>query len=360
MEEINLKTYPSTRYQGSKRKLLPWIYKHVKCLQFESCLDAFGGTGSVSYLFKKMGKQVTYNDILKFNYYTGLALIENKNIKLSPEDITKIKGESSNDNLITQNFKNIFYFNRENKWLDKIACNIIRMNHYEDGILKYKRALAYYSLFQSSLIKRPFNLFHRKNLSLRKSDVDRNFGNKTTWDKTFTNHFNTFAKEINKLVFDSGKNCFAQNKSVFDIQGSYDLVYLDPPYINKKNSNETADYLRCYHFLEGLANYHDWLNLIDHNTINLRFKTNDLLHPFHIDNIYNTYDLLFKKFENSIIVLSYKNGGIPSINFLVSLLKKYKTKVFTHSIQYSYALNRQNGDAGKNREVLIIGINHRS
>ena len=68
---------PSTRYQGSKYKIIKWIDYYTKDLKFNSVLDAFGGTGCVGYMFKKNGKQVFYNDSLKFNYYIGLAIIEN-------------------------------------------------------------------------------------------------------------------------------------------------------------------------------------------------------------------------------------------------------------------------------------------
>jgi len=34
------------------------------------------------YLFKKMGKEVTYNDKLRFNYLIGKALIENQKSKV--------------------------------------------------------------------------------------------------------------------------------------------------------------------------------------------------------------------------------------------------------------------------------------
>ena len=67
--------FPSTRYQGSKLKLVDWIINETKNYSYETVLDAFGGTGSVSYSYKKIGKEVTYNDILKFNYQFGKALI---------------------------------------------------------------------------------------------------------------------------------------------------------------------------------------------------------------------------------------------------------------------------------------------
>ena len=68
--------FPSTRYQGSKAKLAEWIWEKISDLDFTTCLDAFGGTGAVSYRLKQAGKKVTYNDLLHFNYYFGLSLIE--------------------------------------------------------------------------------------------------------------------------------------------------------------------------------------------------------------------------------------------------------------------------------------------
>ena len=70
-------TFPATRYQGSKAKLIDWIWSRLAGLAFDTCLDAFGGTGAVAYRLKQAGKQVTYNDALRFNYYFGRALIEN-------------------------------------------------------------------------------------------------------------------------------------------------------------------------------------------------------------------------------------------------------------------------------------------
>src|SRR4030042_2850071 len=79
--------FPSTRYQGSKAKLANWIWEQIAGLEFDTCLDAFGGTGAVGYRFKKEGKQVAYNDILKFNYYIGLALIENNKTRISLDEV---------------------------------------------------------------------------------------------------------------------------------------------------------------------------------------------------------------------------------------------------------------------------------
>jgi adenine-specific DNA-methyltransferase len=87
---VESREFPSTRFQGSKRKLVGWIAQSLQTLEFSTVLDAFGGTGTISYLLKRMGKQVTYNDILKCNCVTGRAFIANKTAVLSDVEITEL------------------------------------------------------------------------------------------------------------------------------------------------------------------------------------------------------------------------------------------------------------------------------
>lgn len=356
---IDIKNYPTTRYQGSKRKILPWIYENIKDLKFESALDVFGGTAVVSYLLKKMGKTVTYNDNLKFNYLIGKAIIENSSTKLSEGDLKILmkKKVIGSYRLIREYFKDIYYYDYENRWIDNTVGSICTMNSYPEEVLQYKQALSYYALFQACLIKRPFNLFHRKNLNLRDNEVERSFGNLSSWNKSFKKHFVNFSNEASDLVFYNGKECRALNQSVFNFnENSYDLVYLDPPYFREHSSNETSDYLRIYHFLEGIAKYSEWEEFIDFNSINNGFKNEIFVNDININNITESLEDILVRFKKSIIVLSYKKGGIPSIETITKIFKKTKKNVYTRSLHYKYALNHQNGDASKNREVLIIGL----
>src|SRR5258706_11071655 len=285
---------PSTRYQGSKRKMIPWLYEVTKGIKFETVLDAFGGSGIVSYLFKKMGKIVTYNDKLRFNYFIGKALIENQKVLLNTKDVKKLIDQKckSDFRIIQVLFENIYYLEHENKWLDNTVLNIMEMNHYPENILEYKKAIAYYALFQACLSKRPFNLFHRRNLYIRTNEVKRSFGNKTTWDTSFQVHFKKFVNELNSSIFDSGKKCLATNSCVFEINSeNHDLVYFDPPYLSKNGYKETSNYLKCYHFLEGLANYSDWVQLINFSTENLNMKNTESY--FKEPQIFENYEFLF-------------------------------------------------------------------
>ncbi|MBI5971481.1 MAG: DNA adenine methylase [Deltaproteobacteria bacterium] len=336
--------FPATRFQGSKLKIVDWIWDAIKHLQFSTVLDAFGGTGSVGYMLKQKGKMVTYNDTLKFNWFVGCALIENNSIKLTDKDVVFILKKHEKIKYPTfayDTFKNFYFTDEENHWIDTVVTNI---GHIDDP---YKKAIAYFALFQSCIIKRPFNLFHRKNLYIRFADVKRNFGNKATWDKTFEAHFKKFVMEANRSVFSNGQKNMALNLDIFDVKGNFDLVYIDTPYISKKGAG--VDYFGFYHFLEGIVNYSSWNELIDYDTINRRLKGEGSVWTDK-KNIHAAFDRLFEKFKNSVLVVSYRSDGIPSIEELITLLKKYKAKVEEFDRKtYKYVLS-----ANRTEEVLLI------
>jgi adenine-specific DNA-methyltransferase len=337
-------TFPSTRFQGSKLKILDWIWGAIKGLDFNTALDAFGGTGCVGYMLKEKGKKVTYNDILKFNWYIGVALIENDSVRLTEDDVAfiltrhnKIKYPS----FIYETFKGIYFTDEENQWIDMVVTNIGLLDNI------YKKALAYFALFQSCIIKRPFNLFHRKNLYLRFSEVERNFGNKATWDTSFEIHFRRFVDEGNCAVFSNGQHNKVLNLDIFDVKGKFDLVYIDTPYISKKGVG--VDYFDFYHFLEGLVNYSKWADLIDYRTKHRRLKGNSSV---WIDKkqIHSAFDRLFEEFKKSILVVSYRSDGIPSIEELRHLLQKYKPDIEeTKCKNYKYVLSNNHSE-----EILLV------
>jgi len=336
--------FPQTRYQGSKSKIIDWIWSHVSKLNFSTCLDAFGGTGTVAYKFKKEGKQVIYNDILVFNYLIGLALIENDSERLSQSDIEWILTDHGTNypSFIQDTFPDIYFTDEENAWLDRTVTNI---NKFENT---FKNAIAYFALIQACVIKRPYNLFHRKNLYVRTADVERSFGNKTTWDRTFSEYFLKFANQANQAIFNNGRRNSAICMDVFDAPDNVDLVYIDTPYISAAGTG--VDYHGFYHFLEGLTQYSDWNKSIDYQS-----KHKRLVPKKNIWNDKNQiaegFDRLFCKFHKSQIVVSYRSDGIPSETELVNLLKKYKKTVEVHHFgEYKYVLSKNS----KSKEILLV------
>ncbi len=338
---------PKTRYQGSKYKLLDWIWQHVSRVEFDTVLDAFGGSACVSHFLKGQGKSVTYNDILIANYLCGQALVANDDETLSGDDVAYVVShhdEVDYMHLIESKFEDIYFTRDENAWLDMVAQNIPRL-----GTLS-KRALAYYALFQSAIAKRPYNLFHRKNLYMRTSDVPRSFGNKATWDRPFEEHFRAFARQANAAVFSNGRPCTALNMDALEITGNYDLVYIDTPYISAKGIG--VDYHGFYHFLEGIADYSSWAARIDYQSRHRRLKPVDS--PWtDPKRIRSSFRSLFRRFADSFLAVSYRSDGIPSVEELVSLVREVKPHAYLYTLDgsYTYVLSTNR----RSTEVLVLG-----
>ena len=66
---------------------------------------------------------------------------------------------------------------------------------------------------------------------------------------------------------------------------------------------------------------------------------------------HSAFDKLFEKFKDSILVVSYRADGIPSIKELENLLKKYKADIIELKRKnYKYVLSINHSE-----EVLLIG-----
>jgi adenine-specific DNA methylase len=336
MERLTFQ-YPTTRYSGSKRRFLDWIWSHVKDLKFKSALDVFGGTGSVSLLLKRHGKCVHYNDLLTFNQIIGTAIIENDKVTVSENEVDEVLSFSTDacPDFIQTEFKDIFFPDNENAWLDRIVVNIARVKN------RYKRAILMASLFQACLAKRPFNLFHRANLYIRTNSVKRSFGNKTTWEHPFPDLFKKYVNEYNAAVFSNGeKNRVIGGYDAISTPNGVDMVYLDPPYFSA-DSDQGTNYLTFYHFLEGLSDYQNWRK----NTEQLQGKvkripdTKEIQQFTRKSEIKNSFSKLISNFQDNIIVLSYQGDGTPSREEILGIFEEYGKKVSVYEKTHRYVLS---------------------
>jgi len=337
--------FPATRYQGSKRKLVPWILRCLEGVEFDSALDLFGGTASVSYALKQQGREVAYNDYLHFNHELGLALIENQQTLVDEQLLRSIlaAGEQGREpGFVSRTFSGIYYTDEENLWLDQVAPAIAAV---ED---RYQRAILWSALSQSAIIKRPYNLFHRANLAMRQRKVERSFGNKVTWDRPFGHYLQRFVAEFNAAVFDSGRRCSSTCSDAASLVPTADLVYLDPPYTSARGSS--VDYHGFYHFLEGLLDYEHWPEQLDRGRRHkpLRRRLNPWNRPAQVA---GAFEATFEALQSvPVLALSYRADGRPGVAELRALLEGFGRTVTVHMVSdYKYALSGRT--AG---EVLLV------
>ncbi len=339
---------PTTRYQGSKRKLLPELHEVLSQIPFSTCLDAFGGTGSVTHLLRFMGKEVQFNDILQANCYSASALFSNNECQTTPDfmsELFKKKPKKKYLSIIEEHYEDVYFTNAENCQLDILVQNIQEIE------CKETKAEVYHCLFQAAISKRPYNLFHRANLHMRTKDVERSFGNKVTWERPFIDHMQKFLKELVSYKSVKSKSAVSvTNQSAFQIQQKFDLVYIDTPYAKSEKKQE-SNYFNFYHFLDALVMYDG----IKEKSFS-EYAHKPIYHPgkswFSQENITAAFDNLFLNFKGSKLAISYRDDGFPSVPSLVGLLQNRYSSVEVHNLsEYKYVLSKKKN---KNTQEIVI------
>ena len=334
--------YPTTRYMGSKQKLLQHISESVKNLEFESVIDLFSGSGIVGYMFKAQGKKVVSNDHMHMSHTFTKALVENNGVTLDSEKAKKILSKNPNsDKFVQKTFKGLYFTNAENILIDNIRANIKELAN------EYEAAIAMTALIRACTKKRPRGIFTYVG--------DRYDDGRKDLQTPLSQHFIDAVASINKAVFNNGKKNEARNSDAMKLKPIRNsLVYIDPPYFTPKSD---AEYVRRYHFVEGLAR--DWQGVeIQEHTLTKKFKGYPT--PFSTQvGAANAFDLLFKRFADNILLVSYSSNSLPSLDEMVALMSKYKEHVEVIPVDYKYSLGNQKNKVGNNRnsvqEYLFLG-----
>lgn len=325
-----LDNFPGTRYMGSKYRVLPFIWQSVQDLQFESVLDAFSGSGVVSYMFKQHGKQVTSNDFMHFAFHIAKATVENSSCQLSETDLAFLLAPSHSDStFISDTFRGLYFSDVENAFLDSLRANISQLEN------EYKQSMALAAISRACMKRRARGVFtfvgSRYDDGRRDMQID------------LKQHFVENVAAFNQAVFDNGKKNRALNLDVFEVESDADLIYLDPPYFTPHSDN---DYSRRYHFVEGLVR--NWMGLqIQYETTTKKFKRYRT--PFSTkDSAFDAFEHLIDKFQDRILVVSYSSNSYPTKADLVTMLKRRKSQVRVHQIEHVYSFGNQGDRVGDN------------
>ncbi len=336
--EKQIKLFPSTRYMGSKSKMLDHIWAASAGHSFDTVLDLFSGSGIVSYMYKAHGKSVISNDYMAMCGVITKALVENGHTRLTFDEAEALTESSiETDNFVSQTFKGVFFSDEDNHFIDVVRTHI---SHMDDP---YKQAIAMEALIRTCIKKRPRGIFTYVG--------DRYDDGRKDLKKSFRDHFLDAIELINDAVFDNGKECKSYNKDSMDLNETADLVYIDPPYYTPKSDNE---YVRRYHFVEGLAR--DWKGVeIQEHTKTKKFKS--YATPFSTkDGAYDAFDTIFKRYADSILIVSYSSNSLPDMNSMTLLLKKYKQNVNVIPVDYKYSFGTRNTVQRNNvQEYIFVG-----
>jgi DNA adenine methylase len=338
-EQVSM--YPPTRFMGSKRKLLKEIWGVASQFRFETAVDLFSGSGIVGYMFKSQQKQVISNDYMAMSACFSRAMIENNSVRLSNADVIKLLTEKGrSDHFVATKFKDLYFSDEDNKLIDTLRANIKALRN------PYKKAIAMSALIRACTKKRPRGIFTY--VGMRYDDGRRDIR------LSLRDQFLEAVEAINAAVFSNDKENKSRNGDALEMVPAQNaLVYIDPPYYTPLGDNE---YVRRYHFIEGLAR--DWQGVeIQEHTQTKKFKSYPT--PFSTrKGASDAFDYLFKKFRHNLLLVSYSSNSLPSQDEMVSIMSKYK-KVEVVPIDYKYSFGNQGNKVGNNnndvKEYLFIG-----
>lgn len=312
--------FPRLRYMGSKYRLLPHLASVFEETGGGRALDAFSGSGVVSYLMKCQGFEVTSNDFLEFPGAITSATVVNQDAQLTEQDVATITRPAADDrDFISRTFDGLYFDATDRAFLDSAWSHIDRL----EGA---KRHLAVSALVLSAARKQPRGVFTFTDSS-RYADGRRDLA------LTMREHFAERVAEYNATVFDDGQQHTSIVGDVTDLDGSdWDLVYLDPPYAP---ASDDADYMKRYHFLQGLAVYWRGQEIMpETRTKKIRKKFT----PFaYKRTIADALSASFEQFADAgTIVLSYSSNAVPDARTIMALLSRVKKDVQVLPIDHTY------------------------
>lgn len=334
--------YPPTRFMGSKSKLLEQIWAVASQFKFDTVVDLFSGSGIVGYMFKAKGKTVISNDYMAMSATFTKAMIENNDVILPLEEARELlMPKEESDHFVSETFKGLYFSDLDNDLIDTLRMNIALIKE------PYKRAIAMSALIRACTKKRPRGIFTYTG--------ERYNDGRKDLKKSLEQQFLEAVTAVNKAIFDNGKENKSRHGDAMELRTEHpDLIYIDPPYYSPLSDNE---YVRRYHFVEGLAR--DWQGVeIQQNTQTKKFKSYPT--PFSTrKGATDAFDQLFKKFSNSILIVSYSSNSQPTQDEMVALLTKYKEHVEVVPVDYIYSFgNQKAAKTNRNRvqEYLFVAF----
>lgn len=307
--------FPEPQYLGAKYVHRKWISQFIP-ESVNTVFDAFGGSQSIAYLFKQLGKETYTNDFLNFNNQIGKALIENSNYSLSKDDLDILFSPNQDPeqyNLMEKLFSGLFFVQEEASFLDSFRSNISRLDN------SYKQSLALAIMCRSMTRKVTMGHFAHTQALVYASDPARVKRNRSLI-RPLKDLFLDLLPEYNAAIFDNKKHNKSFQENILDLLpklNGIDLVYFDPPYCNSH-----ADYQSFYHLLETYVEY--WKNKEFVNGTKRYSPKRYSGFDKNSEAIINLKIMFEKAHSIPNWIVSYNDRSYPNIDTMVSMISPYR------------------------------------
>lgn len=335
--------FPEPQYLGAKYVHRAWIAQYIPH-HTRVALDAFGGSQSIAYLLKQLGKRTVTNDFLEFNNEIGKALIENPGFKLTQDDLELLFSANRNPqeyNLMEKLFSDLFFTREEAAFVDSFRSNVSLLDN------QYKQALALAIMCRSMTRKVTMGHFAHTQALVYAADPARVKRNRSLI-RPLKELFLELLPAYNAAVFDNKENNKSYNENILDLLPQLegiDLAYFDPPYCNSH-----ADYQSFYHLLETFVVY--WK---DKQFVNGTKRYEPRRYSGFDKNGEAVHNLrrMFERAQHiPTWLVSYNDRSYPDIDTMVSMITPYRDvrverKVYTNG-------RGGKGSVAGSSEVLLI------
>ena len=294
------------QYIGSKRKLMPFIVKHITG---NVIIDLMAGTHSLGYYFKDK-KRVYANDIMLYSFLIGKGIIESSILKLKPLVIES----SKKHNFFENNYSGTYFTLKQCQQLDSLKYSIERLG---DDYLK----ACYYSCL--------FNILDRIATTAGHFDGFLKQNTKKAQNRKSKDVIKYFEAEV--IKFRNKKNVFGSK--VYNLEAldflklidDADTIYIDPPYNHRQ-------YNTLYHIPEMFAKYSGKLK-----DCMYKYPEERYFSPYcYKSQAMKAFDVLLSELikKSNHIVFSYSNKGLVPIEDLINLFKNYFNEIDIDKISY--------------------------
>jgi adenine-specific DNA-methyltransferase len=313
-----LRQYPRIRFMGSKYRLAPRLAEIFDELPAGPAVDAFSGSGVVSYTLKATGREVLANDHLSFTSTIASALVANDEDTLNLDEVDLIcSGNLDGRRFIAETFDGLYFPRSDHEFLDAAWSHI-------DHLPPRKKALALGSLCLAAAWKQPRGVFTIT--SPRYDDGRRQLR------MDLESLFREAVQAFNAAVFEGEEACESSCHDVFELPSTgFSVAYFDPPYAPPKDD---TCYIKRYHFLEGLATYwRDQEIMWETRTRKLRKRYTPFAYKRSAP---PALDDLFGHFEGAALVVSYGSNAALTKSDLERMLRNHRSSVECIEIPHSY------------------------